>query len=226
MSKLKYGEFSFPAPTARPTASGYARGGKAPTKGQAKVAKVMGEFKRGDLHSGSAKGPIVKNPKQAIAIAMSEKKAAGYKDGGNAKKGEKSAKLVGMKREPEAIVKKEVVVEVKESEEDKMPKIAPGWICIRKNPKTGKYETIQGPLTEEQKDYDRIRYLEQHDLKYNMYKTIERMETRWFEYKEQFDERYGQGAYNEKYGVNSYDSDSDGSDYDYDSDDDSDSEYE
>jgi hypothetical protein len=110
MSKLKYGEFSFPTPTARPSVSGYARGGKAPTKGQAKVAKVMGEFKRGDLHSGSAKGPIVKNPKQAMAIALSEKKAAGYKDGGNAKKGEKSAKLVGMKREPEAIVKKEVAL--------------------------------------------------------------------------------------------------------------------
>ncbi len=110
MSKLKYGEFSFPTPTARPSVSGYARGGKAPTKGQAKVAKVMGEFKRGDLHSGSAKGPIVKNPKQAMAIALSEKKAAGYKDGGNAKKGEKSPKLVGMKREPDAIVKKEVAL--------------------------------------------------------------------------------------------------------------------
>lgn len=114
MSKLKYGEFSFPAPTARPTVSGYARGGStssaAKTKGQAKVAKVMGEFKRGDLHSGSAKGPVVKSPKQAMAIALSEKKAAGYKDGGDAKKGEKSAKLVGMKREPEAIVKKEIAL--------------------------------------------------------------------------------------------------------------------
>jgi hypothetical protein len=114
MSKLKYGEFSFPAPTARPTSTGYARGGStssAPkTKGQAKIAKVMGEFKRGDLHSGSAKGPVVKNPKQAMAIAMSEKKAAGYKDGGDAKKGEKSAKLVGMKREPEATVKKEIAL--------------------------------------------------------------------------------------------------------------------
>ena len=33
---------------------------------------VMKEFKRGSLHSGS--GDIVKNPKQAIAIAISEKK--------------------------------------------------------------------------------------------------------------------------------------------------------
>ena len=34
-----------------------------------------------------------------------------------------------------AIVKKEAVVEVKESEEDKLPNVAPGWVCIRKNPK-------------------------------------------------------------------------------------------
>ena len=77
---LKYGEFTFSAPKARPTVAGYAHGGA--TKGQAKVAKVMGEFKSGALHSGSSKGPIVKNPKQAMAIAMSEKKAAGYKKGG------------------------------------------------------------------------------------------------------------------------------------------------
>ena len=37
-----------------------------------KVQKVMKEFKAGKLHSGSKKGPVVKNRKQAIAIAMSE----------------------------------------------------------------------------------------------------------------------------------------------------------
>ncbi len=37
-----------------------------------KIKKVMKEFKKGELHSGSKKGPEVKNPKQAIAIAMSE----------------------------------------------------------------------------------------------------------------------------------------------------------
>ena len=36
-----------------------------------KVGKVMREFKAGKLHSGK-KGPVVKNPKQAIAIALSE----------------------------------------------------------------------------------------------------------------------------------------------------------
>lgn len=39
---------------------------------QAKVKKVMGEFKRGELHSGSKSGPEVSDPKQAIAIALSQ----------------------------------------------------------------------------------------------------------------------------------------------------------
>jgi hypothetical protein len=43
------------------------------TKAQKKVGKVMGEFKSGTLHSGKG-GKVVKSPKQAIAIAMSEAK--------------------------------------------------------------------------------------------------------------------------------------------------------
>jgi hypothetical protein len=39
--------------------------------GQKKVGKVMGEYKEGTLHSGKG-GKVVKNPKQAIAIAISE----------------------------------------------------------------------------------------------------------------------------------------------------------
>lgn len=39
-----------------------------------KIKKVMHEFEEGELHSGSKKGPLVKNPKQAIAIAISESK--------------------------------------------------------------------------------------------------------------------------------------------------------
>lgn len=44
-----------------------------------KVAKVMGEYKRGTLQSGT--GPKVKSRKQAIAIALSE--------AGKARKGKK-----------------------------------------------------------------------------------------------------------------------------------------
>jgi len=46
-------------------------------RAQAKVGKVMHEYKHGQLHSGSKKGPKVKNPKQAIAIALSEARASG-----------------------------------------------------------------------------------------------------------------------------------------------------
>ena len=56
-----------------------------------KVGKVMREFKEGKLKSSS--GQKVTNPKQAIAIGISEQKAMkGYKMGG----------------EPKAMVKKEV----------------------------------------------------------------------------------------------------------------------
>jgi len=45
------------------------------TKQTAKVAKVMHEFKAGELHSGKG-GKVVKSPKQAIAISLSEAKVA------------------------------------------------------------------------------------------------------------------------------------------------------
>ena len=40
-------------------------------KAAEKIAKVMGEYKDKDLHSGKG-GKVVKNKKQAIAIALSE----------------------------------------------------------------------------------------------------------------------------------------------------------
>lgn len=47
------------------------------TASQKKISKVMREFKKGTLHGGinpkgPKKAPIVKNRKQAIAIALSE----------------------------------------------------------------------------------------------------------------------------------------------------------
>lgn len=40
-------------------------------------SEVMGKFKRGQLHSGSKKGPKVQDRSQAIAIMLSEKKKEG-----------------------------------------------------------------------------------------------------------------------------------------------------
>ena len=44
---------------------------KKQTPSQKKIAQVMHEFKEGELHSGKTE-TIVTNPKQAIAIALSE----------------------------------------------------------------------------------------------------------------------------------------------------------
>jgi hypothetical protein len=41
------------------------------TKAEKKISKVMREYKAGSLHSGKG-GPVVKNPRQAVAIALSE----------------------------------------------------------------------------------------------------------------------------------------------------------
>jgi len=61
---------------------GLKKGGE--IKMERKVGKVMSEFGAGELHSGSKSGPIVKNPKQAIAIGLSEgRKAQGYAKGGS-----------------------------------------------------------------------------------------------------------------------------------------------
>ena len=46
-----------------------------PIKGKSKkeiVKTEMHKFKEGNLHSGSKKGPVVTNPKQAIAISLKE----------------------------------------------------------------------------------------------------------------------------------------------------------
>jgi len=41
-------------------------------KEQRKVKKVLGEFSKGELHSGSKEGKLVTSKPQAVAIALSE----------------------------------------------------------------------------------------------------------------------------------------------------------
>lgn len=50
-------------------------------KAEKKIKAVMKEFSKGELHSGSKKGPTVVNPKQAVAIGISEAKKKGLKVG-------------------------------------------------------------------------------------------------------------------------------------------------
>ena len=66
---------------------------KTSSKAQTKVKKVMHEYKHGELHTGSKKGPKVKNRKQAIAIALSEARKSGAKV-----PPKKSGKKTGAKR--------------------------------------------------------------------------------------------------------------------------------
>ncbi len=41
------------------------------------ASEVLKEFKAGNLHSGSKHGPVVTNPKQAVAIQISEARKEG-----------------------------------------------------------------------------------------------------------------------------------------------------
>lgn len=41
-------------------------------KKEKKIKKVMKEYSKGELHSGSKKGPVVKSKAQALAIGYSE----------------------------------------------------------------------------------------------------------------------------------------------------------
>ena len=43
-----------------------------------KMHQTMNEFKKGELHTGSKKGPIVKKRKQAIAIGLAQARKALY----------------------------------------------------------------------------------------------------------------------------------------------------
>jgi hypothetical protein len=91
---LKYGEFSFSTPKARPSIKGYAYGGEA-SKGDKAQDKAM----------------ITKAIKQHDAQQHSGSKgtALHLKKGGEPRKNV-DVKLVGMKLEPEAVVKKELSI--------------------------------------------------------------------------------------------------------------------
>ncbi len=68
-----------PVAPREPMIKPYKAGGLMSEKGSKKVERVMSEFKAGELHSGSKTGPVVKNPKQAVAIALSEGRNVGKK---------------------------------------------------------------------------------------------------------------------------------------------------
>ena len=68
-----------PVAPREPMIKPYKSGGLMSEKGSKKVERVMSEFKAGELHSGSKTGPTVKNPKQAVAIALSEARNVGKK---------------------------------------------------------------------------------------------------------------------------------------------------
>jgi hypothetical protein len=52
---------------------------KKASRGKEKLKKVLGEYKRGDLHSGSKSGPVVTSRDQALAIGINEARKAGAK---------------------------------------------------------------------------------------------------------------------------------------------------
>ena len=68
-----------PVAPKQPMIAPYKMGGAVPKAGAYKIPKVMSEYKAGELHSGSKSGPVVKSRKQAVAIALSEARAAGKK---------------------------------------------------------------------------------------------------------------------------------------------------
>jgi len=49
----------------------YAKRSDSKKKKRAVMKESMERFEEGGMHSGSTKGPVVTNPKQAIAIALS-----------------------------------------------------------------------------------------------------------------------------------------------------------
>ena len=92
-------------------------------KPENKIRTVMREFKKGELHSGPG-GKVVKNPKQAIAIALSEAgKSKPMREGGEMKESKammkKEVSFMKKKGAPKSMIKHEM-------EEAGMKKMAKG----------------------------------------------------------------------------------------------------
>ena len=71
-AKVHKGERVIPANAAGRTMGGKKKKAPKTKRAKAKIKKTMDEWKSGTLHSGSKKGPVVKNQKQAVAIAISQ----------------------------------------------------------------------------------------------------------------------------------------------------------
>lgn len=65
----------------RKTKSAVAKLAKVPRtpKAKAKIKLAMEHFKEGEMHSGKKTGPVVTNPKQAIAISLDMARREGKK---------------------------------------------------------------------------------------------------------------------------------------------------
>lgn len=81
--KFKPSGFSKPSSNKPPADIRYRMRPVVKTAKAKKMAKVMGEFKKGNLHTGSKTGPVVRGRKQAIAIGLSQAKKAMDKLRGN-----------------------------------------------------------------------------------------------------------------------------------------------
>ena len=98
-------------------------------KPENKIRTVMREFKSGELHSGKS-GKVVKNPKQAIAIALSEagkSKPKAMREGGE------------MKKESKAMAKKEIAFMQKKGAPKSMIKHEKEEYGMKAGGKTKKY---------------------------------------------------------------------------------------
>ena len=93
--------------------------------------------------------------------------------------------------------------------------IEPGWVKISKSKTNNEIIWTYGPSTEYQTQLKKQERLD-NDINYCMNRGIEKMKQRWEKYKEEYDAMNGEGSYDEKYKLSSF------NDTDYVTDDDND----